>query len=286
MQRAIRLVVTLSLGAVALCQSSAQAAADAGPDILGIRTGMSPEQAYELLKGIDVTHRVTVGQVPIPALFGSKTVVYAMAPESRNSGGEENMSIWISLPPNPQQVWSVQRQFNASIHTTIEQIVDSLRQKYGPETVATMNPHTPEMWWIYDGKGRLADPATGQRIKKDCGNFGFTPVSIGNLPGPPASLVQATPISSQYAPNGPLQISDIIDPTKHLDCQGWVQIHAYASGGFLDHGVFNDSLFVSITDFGIQKRAAYALNQVLTGAANKQLQQDLKKANQQAVPKL
>jgi hypothetical protein len=49
----------------------------------------------------------------------------------------------------------------------------------------------------------------------------------------------------------------------------------------LDHGVFNDSLFVSITDFGIQKRAAYALNQFLTGVANKQLQQDLNKAIKQ-----
>jgi hypothetical protein len=78
----------------------------------------------------------------------------------------------------------------------------------------------------------------------------------------------------------------LYDPTQHLDCQGWIQIHAYASGGFLDHGVFNDSLFVSITDFGIQKRAVCALNQVLMGDANKQLQHDLNKANQEAVPKL
>jgi hypothetical protein len=43
---------------------------------------------------------------------------------------------------------------------------------------------------------------------------------------------------------------------------------------------------LSITDFGIQKRTAYALNQVLTGVADKRLQQDLNKASQQAVPKL
>lgn len=286
MQRPTRPVVTLSLSAVTLFMSTAQAAGDAGPDILGVRTGMSPEQAYETLKGIDVTHRVTVGQVPIPALLGNKTAVYAMAPESRNSGGEETMSVWISLPPNAQQVWSVQRQFNNSIHTTLEQIVDSLRQKYGPETVSTMTPNHPDMFWIYDGKGHLADPATGKHIQKDCGNYGLLPVPIGNMPGPPGSQVQAGAVSTAYAVNGPLQITDQNDPTKHMDCQGWIQIHAYAVGGVLDHGVFNDSLFVSITDFGIQKRAAYALNQVLTGAANKQLQQDLKKANQAAVPKL
>jgi hypothetical protein len=52
------------------------------------------------------------------------------------------------------------------------------------------------------------------------------------------------------------------------------------------HGVFNDSLVVTITDFGIQKRAALALNSVLTGAANRQLQKDVKAATEQAVPKM
>ena len=286
MRRVTRPMVIPSLCTMAAFMSTAHAAGEAGPDILGVRTGMSPEQVYEALKNIDVTHRVTVSQVPIPALLGNKTAVYAMAPESRNSGGEETMSVWISLPPNAQQVWSVQRQFNNSIHTTLEQIVGSLRQKYGPETVSTMLQNHIDMFWIYDGKGHLADLATGKHIQKDCGNYGLQPVPIGNLPAPPGSQVQAGAISAAYAPNGPLQITDQNDPTKHLDCQGWIQIHAYATGGVLDHGVFNDTLFVSITDFGIQKRAAYALNQVLTGASNKQLQQDLNKANQQAVPKL
>jgi hypothetical protein len=285
MQPTNPLIAAALLTAAAMSLSPAHADGTGGPDILGVRTGMSPEQVYEALKNIDVTHRVTVAQAAIPGMLGEKTVVYAMAPESRNSGGEENMSVWISLPPNAQQVWSVQRQFNASIHTTIEQIVDSLRQKYGPETFSRMSPNSPDMFWIYDAKGRLADAATGKHIQKDCANFGLQPISINGLPGPPSSLVPAAAQSAPLKVQGPIQMG-VYDPTQHLDCQGWIQIHAYASGGFLDHGVFNDSLFVSITDFGIQKRAVYALNQVLTGVANKQLQQDLNKANQQAVPKL
>ncbi len=273
------------LTAALISLSAAHADGTGGPDILGVRTGMTPEQVYEALKGIDVTHRVTVAQTAIPALLGQKTAVFAMAPESRNGGGEENLSVWISLPPNAQQVWSVQRQFNASIHTTLEAIVDSLRQKYGPETFSRMNPNNPDMFWIYDAKGHLADPATGKHIQKDCANFGLQPISINGLPGPPASLVPTASQSAVLSVQGPIQMG-LYDPTQHLDCQGWIQIHAYASGGFLDHGVFNDSLFVSITDFGIQKRATYALNQVLTGAANKQLQNDLNKANKQAVPQL
>jgi hypothetical protein len=285
MQRTTQPIAAITLAALVFLIPPAHADGAGSPDILGVRTGMSPQQVYEALKNIDVTHRVTVAAAAIPALLGEKTAVYAMAPESRNSGGEENMSVWISLPPNAQQAWSVQRQFNASIHTTIEQIVDSLRQKYGPETFSRMTPNSPEMFWIYDAKGRLADPATGKHIQKDCANFGLQPISINGLPGPPSSLVPAAAQSAPLKVLGPIQMG-VYDPTQHLDCQGWIQIHAYASGGFLDHGVFNDSLFVSITDFGIQKRAAYTLNQVLTGSANKQLQQDLNKANQQAVPKL
>jgi hypothetical protein len=285
MQRTTQSLAAITLAALVFVTLAAHADGTGGPDILGVRTGMSPEQVYEALKNIDVTHRVTVAQAAIPAMLGEKTVVYAMAPESRNSGGEENMSVWISLPPNAQQVWSVQRQFNGSIHTTIEAIVESLRQKYGPETFSRMSPNNPDMFWIFDAKGRLTDSATGQHIQKDCANFGLQPISINGLPGPPASLVPAAAQSAPLKVQGPIQMG-VYDPTQHLDCQGWIQIHAYASGGFLDHGVFNDSLFVSITDFGIQKRATYALNQVLTGAANKELQQDLNKANKQAVPKL
>jgi hypothetical protein len=284
MQPTNRLIAAALLAVAATSLSPAHADGAGGPDILGVRTGMSPEQVYAALKNIDVTHRVTVAQAAIPALLGDKTAVYAMAPESRNAGGEETMSVWISLPPNAQQVWSVQRQFNNSIHTTLEQIVDSLRQKYGPETFARMNPNSPDMFWIYDEKGRLADPTIGKHIQKDCANYGLQSISINGLPGPPASLVLGATQSAPFAVQGPIQMG-VYDPTQHLDCQGWIQIHAYASGGFLDHGVFNDSLFVSITDFGIQKRAIYALNQVLTGAADKQLQQDLNKAKQQAVPK-
>src|ERR1700733_8612136 len=142
MQRASGPIMALLSSVTWLFISQEHASGDAGPDILGVRTGMSPEQVYEMLKGIDVTHCVTVAQVSIPALLGDKTAVFAMAPESRNSGSAETMSVWISLPPNPQQVWSVQRQFNGSIHTTIGQIIESHRQKYGPETVASIsNPN-------------------------------------------------------------------------------------------------------------------------------------------------
>src|SRR5579862_7801081 len=99
MQRASGPVMALLSSATWLFISPAHASSDAGPDILGVRTGMSPEQVYETLKGIDVTHRVTVAQVSIPALLGNKTAVFAMAPESRNGGSAETMSVWISLPP-------------------------------------------------------------------------------------------------------------------------------------------------------------------------------------------
>jgi hypothetical protein len=87
----------------------------------------------------------------------------------------------------------VQRQFNGSIHTTLEQIVDSLRQKYGPETFSTMIRNHPDMLWIYDGKGtwRISRPAsTFKRMRqlRIAANF-----PSATCRGPPARRCRPVP---------------------------------------------------------------------------------------------
>jgi hypothetical protein len=64
----------------------------------------------------------------------------------------------------------------------------------------------------------LADLATGKHVQKDAPTTDCSQFSIGNMPGPPGSQVQAGALSTSYAVNGPLQITDQNDPTKHLDC--------------------------------------------------------------------
>jgi hypothetical protein len=264
----------------ALPQASAQATGAKGPDILGIRTGMTPQEVYEKLKEIDPTHRVTVGQVLIPPVLGNQPVVYGMSPEALVTGSEI-IAVQFSMPPNPQQAWSVYRAINGTIHTTPEQIIASLRQKYGQESVLVSPTSTPGLYWVYDEQGQLASPSVGAAKLHDCGNF-LVPTSIGGLssPGqPPQAGVSSQPIVD------PFTITQFQDPTKNLPCQGWVIVEALIAGG-VQNGVYTYNLITKITNVNIQKRAAVALSNVLNGIAAKKQQQDLDKARQQSVPKL
>ncbi len=73
-------VVLFGAALVAMAQAPAPATGDKGPDILGLRVGMTPQEVYTLLQSIDETHRVTVGQVLIPPILGNQPAVYGMAP--------------------------------------------------------------------------------------------------------------------------------------------------------------------------------------------------------------
>ena len=128
-----------------MAQAPAAAQGAKGPDILGLRTGMTPQEVYTLLQSIDSTHRVTVGQILIPPILGNQPVVYGMSPETLGAGNtSEAIAVSFSLPPNPQQVFMIHRRLVNTIHTTVDQIVASLRQKYGQESVpAAGGPNNP-----------------------------------------------------------------------------------------------------------------------------------------------
>lgn len=279
-------VVLFGAALVAMAQAPAPATGDKGPDILGLRVGMTPQQVYPLLQNIDETHRVTVGQVLIPPIVGNQPVVYGMAPETLGaSNSMESLAVSFSLPPNPQQVFLIHRQLNQTIHTTVDQIVASLRQKYGQESVPPVGPpNNPNFVWLYNEQGQLASPSVAATTMHDCGNTGLTFVSTGNMPPtgmpPPAGVLpQANAIVS------PFTLPTIPDPSKNPQCQGWVLVRAIITGK-IENGAYNDSLDVTISAYGIQKRAAYALGNALNAVANGQQQRDLDKARQQSVPKL
>jgi hypothetical protein len=269
-------LAALSAALLAPAARAADALGGVGPDILGLQTGMTPDQVYNKLKEIDPTHRVTVGQVLIPPL-GKQAVVYGMSPEAL-SGGADVVTVQMSMPPNPQQVWTVYRQMSGKIHTTIGQLLDSLHQKYGQESHRQGAENNPDLIWVYDQQGRLADAGTAAKVLHDCGNA-FNPVSIGQLPppfSPPQAGVFPPPIVN------PFTLSQYQDPTKNVACQGWVLVHGVIAGD-LQNGY---NLTLSITNALIQKRAALALSNVLNGVANNQAQQQLQRAREQSVPKL
>jgi hypothetical protein len=284
-KRAGFLVFVLSAILAANSSAMAQASGSKGPDILGLRVGMSPQEAYDTLKNIDPTHRVTVGQILIPAVLGNKAAVYGMSPESLSTG-DEMIAVSITLPPNPQQVWYVHRMLTQKIHTTLDPIIASLRQKYGQESVPISGRPDTVMNWLFDEQGKPADPQTAAATMHNCGNSGLTAISTGNMP-PPGQPPPAGVLPEVNAITAPMQvqISPILDPSKNPACQGWVVVQAHASGGIVN-GAYSYNLDTTIIAYGIQKRSAVALSNVLNNASAQKDQQILNKAKQESVPKL
>jgi hypothetical protein len=279
-------VLALVLGANsnAVAQTPAAAAGGKGPDVLGVRTGMSPQEVYEVLKNIDPAKRVTVGQVPIPPLLGDKAAVYGMAPENLNSSITENVQAYITLPPNPQQVWRVHRQLSNSIHTTGEQLVASLREKYGQEYYLGPGAVPGVIIWLYDQQGRSANGTRPAMTLKNC-VFSYMQASgIWNFPGGVQFVLPG--VLPGMVVNSPVQISTLLDPTKNPPCPGLVMVRAEINGGVLSTGVYNYNLDVTLTDYTIQNNSAYALNVFLENLSAKKQQQDLDKAKAQSGPKL
>ena len=237
-------------------QAPAPATGGKGPDILGIRVGMTPQEVYTLLQGIDPTHRVIVGQVLIPPVLGNQPSVYGMSPESL-SQGPEMIAVAITLPPNPQQVFMVHRALNQTIHTTVDQIVASLRQKYGQESIPPVGgANNPSFVWVYNEQGQLASPSVGAMVMHDCGNTGLTFFNAG--PGNPSQPPPAGVLPQINAIVGPWQMSTILDPSKNPQCQGWVLVRADVVGK-VQGGSYDDSLDVTISAYAARFCMPYAL---------------------------
>jgi hypothetical protein len=256
-------VFSLTLGVFSIAASAAP------PDIVGIQAGMAPGDAYNAIRAFDTAHRVRSGQVAIPALLGAKPAVYAMAPETENSTADD-LYVNLTLPPNPQQVWQIHRAIS-NIPNPLEQIVASLLQKYGSNYAKLLyNNYT----WIFTDQG---EPANLSRADFNACEYRMAPAVLLNLPagGPQntETVANLPPLFNSFP--------QLADPNQFPQCQHLVWVKASISGAYP-----NSHLDIDISYPGLQHRTTYALTSFFNGVANKAQQQELKKNELTAVPKL
>ena len=120
------------------------------PDVVGIRPGMSAQDAYNALKARANGAKIGIGQMAMPGLT-DKPVVVVMSVRVLGSSPGETIAVWLTLPPNNQQVWGIIRQLQfdegkAMLKTAVQ---DGLKQKYGAET-------DPNYWAFDEQGGRVA----------------------------------------------------------------------------------------------------------------------------------
>jgi hypothetical protein len=134
------------------------------PDVIGVRLGMSPQEALQIL------HR----QYP-KDLYQEMKVTWWPAAQQPDygfnvlepAGGQPDAYLSFTAPPNRQVVWRIVR-YARKINVNHATLLAALREKYGKESYAGLENGSPanderaigQMVWLFDEHGaRAAVPA-------------------------------------------------------------------------------------------------------------------------------
>src|ERR1700687_832674 len=192
-------------------QAQTGAPANALPDILGVRTGMAPGDAYNILKAHDPAHSVALEQVGYPQLYGDKPITYGM--NTTTSGADDQFSVEITLPPNPQFVWRVHRVLGRFSGTT-PNVMNSLLQKYGtpwnPNAPAPPDPHSGVLRWFFDEQGHRMDQGVAPLVLKNCMNSTLNPWFGDDVPG--INGRTSTTLERRFTRTATVTMPPLVDP--------------------------------------------------------------------------
>jgi len=197
-------------------------------DILGIKPGMTADQAIAALKAVNPNFKIEImrSQANWDYMAGltedSRTDpkklwaygIQAMAPVT-GPGAPETIFVSLTAPPNPPLVYGVARNyvsFRQGAMPTIENLVAGLRKKYGEENY--YEPTAVELQWVFDTQGQPVSGRPGREIATHCKGMFLDP-NVPDLRGG-RELLNRTG-GSFVLPGG--------DPKKLHTCSEWVLIN-------------------------------------------------------------
>jgi hypothetical protein len=218
-----------SAGAALLLALVAHAQHEGGPsfDVVGIKLGMTVKDAMLALKANNPRLMLTpftnrLEGFPDALLFavgGLEPVT--PGPNSTAARSGEKIQILFTMPPSTEVVWGVQRvyDFATKEKPSLENTLEALRKKYGPETVPpSPDPRdaTKNMAWVYDAQGKPLG-ARGAQLNMACAGLASAHFSGGDTStlneiqtgrSEPADcqsiiIVTASVLSSRIDPNSP-----------------------------------------------------------------------------------
>jgi hypothetical protein len=219
-------------------------------DIVGIKLGMTPEQAIAAIKAYKPSLKVEVlnTRVEHPSAPGTYVRVphYISAQETRAPGkGYEYITIEFAMPPSPPLVYQVSRYvlFTPGQSVAASTLVDALVKKYGQDNLFG----SADRVWVYDTNGKLLSKVSNEQ--SICSTDWEGPLGTGEPQRDynSVSLTTSIPSSSDFTPVcAPLVVvnarplGEVTAPNTQLP-QMWVTM---TSGG-LKYGAnkaFHDSL--------------------------------------------
>jgi hypothetical protein len=247
---------------------------------------MTPQEAYNLLKDHDPGHTVALGQTTIPQLYGDKAITVSMNPATQ--GVNDSMQLLLTVPPNPQVIWQVQRTLTG-VTSTKANMANTLIQKYGtpwdPDRPSPRAPGDGTYQWFFDEQGRSVNPTTPKDnvAMKTCLNQVNQAWSDGIPQGVQtvgSNFLQKGDPRQQVVPFPPL-----LDPSKSAPCNNVIFVRALLNGGFATDETQMFTLVITMSDYSLQRRKFVLLNDALNNIVQHGVQQQLDNAQQQSVPK-
>src|SRR5262249_26510477 len=176
------------------------------PDVVGVRLGMSEQQALQILHGQYPRGRFQ--EIPAGGIFPTNPKAdygFNVLPTNENA---TEVVVSLTAPPGQQVVWRVVRN-TRRIHANHASVLAALRQKYGKEslagvgngTIATDDRSIGTLLWVFDEHGNRAQ-----------------------LPSPQAfgsSIFEMIPCGGSYGHNGPFSDIGPRIPMEETKCQDW-----------------------------------------------------------------
>lgn len=217
-------------------EATAKMAASAGfVDVVGVKLGMTGEQAMAALKAANPKFKIDVLRSParwdylarltddssadptkqwVIGLQANAPFVGSLVPETINVG--------MTTHPNQSLVYVVSRviTFQEGAMPTAENVLAGLRKKYGPESYpvpAATGEGFPDVRWVFNTKGQLVSGPIGKAIAHSCGTRPAG-VIMPDISGTTTELKKEG--NTLVGQNG---IGFPGDPSKpYLHCEDWV----------------------------------------------------------------
>ncbi|HKT33385.1 MAG TPA: hypothetical protein VJR03_01050 [Nitrospira sp.] len=203
-------------------------------DIVGIKVGMTGDQAMAALKAANPKFKIDVVRTQTRWDYAARLTddsradptklwvlgVHASAPFIRNYS-PETVTVGFSTHPNQPFVYMVSRMvvFQEGSMPTAENVLAGLRKKYGPESYpvpASTGEGFPDLRWVFDVKGQLIGGPLGQAVATSCGTR-TDGIEAPDISGLSSNLKkQGTTLMNQGSFVYPG------DPKKHLHCEDWI----------------------------------------------------------------
>ncbi len=188
------------------------------PDVVGVRLGMTEQQALQILHGQYPRSRFQ--EIPAGGIFPTNPKAdygFNILPTNEIA---TDVVVSLTAPPSRQVVWHIVR-FTRRLHANHANVLATLREKYGKESFAgvangtktTDDRNIGMLFWIFDEQGNRAPMPSAQAFGSNDINF-CVGRGIALNPGP------RTPMDEVKDPNWCASFVGVvaqIDPTEIVE---------------------------------------------------------------------